>query len=452
MWPRSAKRIELPEQARAALGIEDAVLAPTEVIRAILRAPVDVLWNGGIGTVVKASTETDADAQDRSSDAIRVDAAELRCRVVAEGGNLGLTQRARIEFAARAAGCVNADFIDNSAGVDCSDHEVNLKVLLDLAVRRGELDADGRDALLARGHRRRRRARPLRLLPAGADPRAGGRAARPARMFAYEDLMAALEAEGLLRPRGRVPAHLRGDGRPPARRAAASSAPSSPCCSPTPSAALTGALLRVRRCPTTRTSRATCAATSRPPSSSASATCSPSTRCAASWWRRSSPTTSSTRSARRSSRGSSPSRAPSRPTSCAPTASRATSRAPSERWAADRAPRPAVDRQAQWTLHRRRRHARRGDGALVPRERPRGRPGHGDRRPGARGSGASRRCCPSSARRRRGARARGAPSSSSRACPRSWRARTPTCPRSRYAPDVDRRRGLGRAQRRGRRA
>src|SRR6185437_15218540 len=129
VWARSAKRIELPEQARAALGIEDAVLTPNEVIHAILQAPVDVLWNGGIGTVVKASTESDADALDRSSDAIRVDATELRCRVVAEGGNLGLTQRARIEFA-REGGLINADFIDN-------------------AVRRGELDAAERDALLA---------------------------------------------------------------------------------------------------------------------------------------------------------------------------------------------------------------------------------------------------------------------------------------------------------------
>jgi glutamate dehydrogenase len=196
VWQRSAKRIELPEQARAALGIEDAVLAPTEVIRAILRAPVDVFWNGGIGTVVKASTESDADALDRSSDAIRVDARDLRCRVVAEGGNLGLTQRARIEFA-REGGLVNADFIDNSAGVDCSDHEVNLKVLLDLAVRRGELDAAGRDALLAEVtddvaahvlYDSFLQAQMLAQEVRGSSTR----------MFAYEDLMTALEAEGLL--------------------------------------------------------------------------------------------------------------------------------------------------------------------------------------------------------------------------------------------------------------
>src|SRR6185436_5519725 len=122
-------------------------MAPADVIRAILRAPVDLLFNGGIGTVVKASDETDDDAQDRASDAIRVDAADLRCRAVGEGGNLGLTRRARVEFAA-AGGLVNADFIDNSAGVDCSDHEVNLKILLGLAERRGELDRSARDALL----------------------------------------------------------------------------------------------------------------------------------------------------------------------------------------------------------------------------------------------------------------------------------------------------------------
>ena len=116
-----------------ALGVEAEHLTPDELIRAILRAPVDLLFNGGIGTIVKASTETDADARDRASDAIRVDADELRCRVVAEGGNLGFTQRARHRVL-RGGGNVNADFIDNSAGVDCSDHEVNLKILLDLAV------------------------------------------------------------------------------------------------------------------------------------------------------------------------------------------------------------------------------------------------------------------------------------------------------------------------------
>jgi glutamate dehydrogenase len=196
VWPRSAKRIELSEAARAALGIADAVLPPTEVIRAILRAPVDVLWNGGIGTVVKASTETDADAQDRSSDAIRVDATDLRCGVVCEGGNLGLTQRARIEYA-RGGGLINADFIDNSAGVDSSDHEVNLKVLVDLAVRGGQLPEQDRDPLLAQAtddvaaHVLYDSFLQCQILAQEVRGSAG-------RMFAYEDLMTELEGEGLL--------------------------------------------------------------------------------------------------------------------------------------------------------------------------------------------------------------------------------------------------------------
>jgi len=147
VWPRAAKAIPLSAQARAALGTDEERAAPTDVIRAILRAPVDLLWNGGIGTVVKASSEADADAHDRSSDAIRVDARELRARVAGEGGNLGFTRRARVEFSSR-GGRVNADFIDNSAGVDCSDHEVNLKILLGLAERRGELTRSERDELL----------------------------------------------------------------------------------------------------------------------------------------------------------------------------------------------------------------------------------------------------------------------------------------------------------------
>jgi glutamate dehydrogenase len=131
VWPRSVKSIPLSPQARAALGIDSGVTAmsPDELISAILSARVDLLWNGGIGTYVKASNETHADAGDRSNDAVRVDAPQLRARVVAEGGNLGLTQAGRIEFA-RGGGLINTDFIDNSAGVDTSDHEVNIKVLL----------------------------------------------------------------------------------------------------------------------------------------------------------------------------------------------------------------------------------------------------------------------------------------------------------------------------------
>jgi glutamate dehydrogenase len=196
VWPRSAKSIPLSPQARTALGADDEALAPTDVIRAILRAPVDVLWNGGIGTVVKASSETDADAHDRSSDAIRVDASDLRCRVVAEGGNLGLTQRARIEFAA-GGGRINADFIDNSAGVDCSDHEVNLKVLLNLAVDRAELDGEGRDELL-RAVTDDVAAHVLYDSFLQAQILAQEVRGSATRMYAYEDLMAALEGEGLL--------------------------------------------------------------------------------------------------------------------------------------------------------------------------------------------------------------------------------------------------------------
>jgi glutamate dehydrogenase len=131
VWPRDVKAIPLAAQARAALGLDDATLSlpVDELISAILRAPVDLLWNGGIGTYVKASHETHADVGDRSNDAVRVDATALRARVVAEGGNLGLTQAARIEYAL-GGGLVNTDFIDNSAGVDTSDHEVNIKILM----------------------------------------------------------------------------------------------------------------------------------------------------------------------------------------------------------------------------------------------------------------------------------------------------------------------------------
>ena len=131
VWRRDVKAVPLTAQARAALGIGEGALAlsPDELISVILKAPVDLLWNGGIGTYVKASHETHADAGDRSGDAVRIDATELRAQVVAEGGNLGLTQAARIEYAL-GGGLVNTDFIDNSAGVDTSDHEVNIKILM----------------------------------------------------------------------------------------------------------------------------------------------------------------------------------------------------------------------------------------------------------------------------------------------------------------------------------
>jgi len=149
VWPRSAKSIPLSPQARSALriGAAGSALSPDEVISAILAAPVDLLWNGGIGTYVKASYQSNADVGDRANDAVRIDAVALRCRVVAEGGNLGLTQQARIEYAL-AGGLVCTDFIDNSAGVDTSDHEVNIKILLDREVRDGILTVDGRNDLL----------------------------------------------------------------------------------------------------------------------------------------------------------------------------------------------------------------------------------------------------------------------------------------------------------------
>jgi glutamate dehydrogenase len=197
VFSRNLKSITLTDEVRAALGVEDHALAPTDLIRAILRAPVDLLWNGGIGTVVKATTESDADARDRSSDAIRVDAAQLRARVVGEGGNLGFTQRGRIEFS-RSGGLINADFIDNSAGVDCSDHEVNLKILLDLAVRRGELEHDARDALLREvtedvvQHVLYDSFLQAQILAQEVRTSA-------TRIFAYEDLMQALEDAKMLR-------------------------------------------------------------------------------------------------------------------------------------------------------------------------------------------------------------------------------------------------------------
>ncbi|TDD36520.1 NAD-glutamate dehydrogenase [Actinomadura sp. KC06] len=149
VFPRTVKSIALTPQMRAALGIEDGVkaLTPFELIKAILKAPVDLLWNGGIGTYVKSSMENNADVGDKANDSVRIDGGELRCRVVGEGGNLGVTQLGRIEFA-RTGGLINTDFIDNSAGVDTSDHEVNIKILLDQVVRDGELTGKQRDGLL----------------------------------------------------------------------------------------------------------------------------------------------------------------------------------------------------------------------------------------------------------------------------------------------------------------
>jgi glutamate dehydrogenase len=148
VFSRSAKSIELTPEVRGALGVAAERLTPAEVCQAILRAPVDLLWNGGIGTFVKSTEESHDEVGDRANDAIRVNGRELRARVVAEGGNLGATQAGRIEYAL-AGGRINTDAIDNSAGVDCSDHEVNLKILLDLAAERGRLAPEARNPLLA---------------------------------------------------------------------------------------------------------------------------------------------------------------------------------------------------------------------------------------------------------------------------------------------------------------
>ncbi|MGH8126427.1 MAG: NAD-glutamate dehydrogenase, partial [Rhodanobacteraceae bacterium] len=149
VFARSLKAIATTPEMRAALGLaEDAEsLSPTELISAILKASVDLLWNGGIGTYVKAASESNADVGDRANNALRINGGELRCKVVGEGGNLGFTQKGRIEAAQRGVR-LNTDFIDNSAGVDTSDHEVNIKILLNDAVQRGEMDTEARNTLL----------------------------------------------------------------------------------------------------------------------------------------------------------------------------------------------------------------------------------------------------------------------------------------------------------------
>ena len=148
--PRTAKAIEITPQVRTALGLDGDArrLTPNELLRAILLAPVDLLWNGGIGTYVKAESETNAEVGDRATDAIRVNGADLRCRCVGEGGNLGLTQLGRIEYAVN-GGRINTDFIDNVAGVNTSDHEVNIKILLDRVVRDGDMTEKQRNILIA---------------------------------------------------------------------------------------------------------------------------------------------------------------------------------------------------------------------------------------------------------------------------------------------------------------
>jgi glutamate dehydrogenase len=149
VYARTLKSIPVSGEVRVALGLPAEVeqMTPAELMRAILKSPVDLLWNGGIGTYVKAGSETSADVGDRTNNALRIDGHELRCKIVGEGGNLGFTQKGRIE-AAQHGVLLNTDFIDNSAGVDTSDHEVNIKILLNDPIQRGELDLPARNKLL----------------------------------------------------------------------------------------------------------------------------------------------------------------------------------------------------------------------------------------------------------------------------------------------------------------
>jgi glutamate dehydrogenase len=196
VFRRDAKRIDLSPEARQALGFDQEVCTPDELVRAILRAPVDLLWNGGIGTYVKATDETHADADDRANDAVRVNGDDLRCWAVGEGGNLGFTQRGRIEYAAR-GGHINTDFIDNSGGVDCSDREVNLKILLRLAEERGALAAEEREAVIANATGEVvERVVYDNFLQAQLMSQEAGRSSD--QLEAYDDLMKLLEAEGML--------------------------------------------------------------------------------------------------------------------------------------------------------------------------------------------------------------------------------------------------------------
>jgi len=154
VWPRSAKSIPLSAETQKLLDLAMPSATPAEVMRAILHMRVDLLWNGGIGTYVKATDESHAEVRDRANDAIRADGREIRARVIGEGGNLGCTQRGRVEYAQsggpeKSGGRINTDFIDNSAGVNTSDLEVNIKILLSDVERRGKLTRAARNKLLA---------------------------------------------------------------------------------------------------------------------------------------------------------------------------------------------------------------------------------------------------------------------------------------------------------------
>ncbi|WP_299593090.1 NAD-glutamate dehydrogenase [uncultured Microbulbifer sp.] len=147
IFERRAKSVKISPEMKQAFDITEDQLTPNELISAMLKAPVDLIWNGGIGTYVKASSESHAQVGDKSNDNLRVNGNQLRCKVFGEGGNLGMTQRGRIEFSLNGGRC-NTDFIDNAGGVDCSDHEVNIKILLDKVVANGDLTDKQRNQLL----------------------------------------------------------------------------------------------------------------------------------------------------------------------------------------------------------------------------------------------------------------------------------------------------------------
>ena len=196
VWSRTAKQVPLSPEARAVLGATAEALSPPEVITAILAAPADLLWFGGIGTYVKATNESHADVGDHADDTVRIDADRVRARVVAEGGNLGFTQRARIQYSRR-GGKINTDFIDNAAGVAISDREVNVKVLLALAVEQGRLAPGDRDGLLV-GSADEVAASVLRLVGRSTAALARAVPESAADLDAHEALMAGLEGQGRL--------------------------------------------------------------------------------------------------------------------------------------------------------------------------------------------------------------------------------------------------------------
>lgn len=196
IFSRAAKSIDISPEMQKCFDIKETALTPNELIACILKAPVDLLWNGGIGTYVKASSEQHGDVGDKANDGLRVDGRDLRAKVVGEGGNLGLTQLGRVEFCLNGGRC-NTDFIDNAGGVDCSDHEVNIKILLNGILQRGDLTEKHRNALLEDMtesvselvlHNNYRQTQALTLIESQVDARGGE----------YRRFITALESRGAL--------------------------------------------------------------------------------------------------------------------------------------------------------------------------------------------------------------------------------------------------------------